>query len=211
MNHREQRRAAERKRQQAEIFAVALKAFAEAGYEGASMNAIAAESGYSVGHIYNVIGNKAALFNAVMLDGAGQFIAMITAAEKAHPGDPVGAIEETIDTVLEFFDQHREFFEVYLRHAAALRANVARVFSPALVQLKKKMDSRIKRLFQQAADKGLTADLPASDMAVAFSELVNGFIGTWAEAGYRGHVSRKSKVIKHLLWKGVGARVSASH
>jgi AcrR family transcriptional regulator len=205
MNSRDRRRAAERERQQAEILNVALGAFAESGYAGASMNDIAKESGYSVGHIYNVIGNKAAVFDAVMLRVGSLLADRIAVAEKAHPDDPVGAIDEIIETVLDFFDSHRDFFEIYLRHAAGIRANVERVFSPALAELKKKMDNRIKRLFRQAADKGLTAELSPADMTIAFGELINGFIAAWAAAGYHGRISPKSKVIKHLLWKGTSA------
>jgi AcrR family transcriptional regulator len=202
---RERRRAAERERQQGEILDVALGAFAESGYAGASMNDIANKSGYSVGHIYNVIGNKARVFDAVMLREGSLLADRIITVVAEHPDDPVGAINAIIDTVLDFFDNHRDFFEVYLRHAAGIRANVERVFSPALADLKTKTDNRIRRLFKQAADKGLTAEVAPSDMTIAFSELINGFIAAWATAGYQGRISRKSKVIKHMLWKGICA------
>ena len=61
------------------------------------------------------------------------------------------------------------------------------------------------RLFRQAADAGLTAELSPSDMRTALSELISGFLAAWAAAGYRGRVSRKAKVIKHLLWNGIRA------
>jgi AcrR family transcriptional regulator len=205
MNQRERRRAAERERQQTEILDVALGAFAESGYAGASMNDIASESGYSVGHIYNVVGNKAVLFDAVMLREGNLLVDRISTADAAHPDNPVGAIDGIIDTVLDFFDNHREFFEIYLRHAAGIRANVERVFSPAFAELKRKTDNRIKRLFRQVVDKGLSAELSPADMTIAFGELINGFIAAWAATGYRGRISRKSKVIKHLLWRGIRA------
>lgn len=205
MNRRERRRAAERERQQAEILDVALRAFARSGYAGTSMNDIAADSGFSVGHIYNVIGNKAAVFDAVMLRGGTLLADRITAADEAHAGDPARAIDEIIDTILDFFDGNRDFFEVYLRHAAGISANVERVFSPALAELKKKMDKRMERLFRQAAESGLTAGLSPYDMRIAYSELINGFIAAWAAAGYHGRIVRKSRVIKHLLWRGIRA------
>jgi AcrR family transcriptional regulator len=198
MTQREERRAAERDRQQAEILDVALGAFARAGYTGASMKDIAGASGYSVGHIYNLIGNKAALFDAVMLREGSLLHDTIIAAE-------AGAINEIIDTVFGFFDEHRDFFEIYLRHAAGMRANVERVFSPPLVELNRKLDDRIKRLFRQASREGLTGELSANDMATALGELTSGFIAAWATAGYQGRISRKSGVIKQLLWHGIGA------
>ena len=116
-----------------------------------------------------------------------------------------GAINEIIDTSLGFFDHHRDFFEIYLRHTAGMRANVERVFSPPLVELNRKMNNRVKRVFRQASEQGLTAGLSPSDMTTALSELTSGFIAAWATAGYPGRVSRKSKVIKHLLWNGIRA------
>ena len=205
MGSREHRRAEERERQRDGILDVALRAFAAAGYAGTSMNDIASGSGHSVGHVYNVIGNKAAVFNAVMLREGNRLAKRINTADAAHADDPTEAIDEIIDAILDFFDDHREFFEIYLRHAAGIRANVERVFSPALAQLKKKTDNRIMRLFQRAADQGLTAALSPADMTIAFGELINGFIAAWAFAGYQGRISRKSKIIKHLLWKGIGA------
>lgn len=205
MDQRERRRAAERERQQAEILDVALKAFAGSGYAGASMSAIASDSGYSVGHIYNIVGNKAALFDAVMLSEGNLLVDRVVAVDEAHPEDPAAAIDGIIDAVLAFFDDHREFFEIYLQSAVGVSANIERVFSPAFADLKKKTDNRIKRLFRRAADKRLTSDISPNDMAVAFSELINGFIARWATAGYPGRISRKSKVIKQLLWTGIGA------
>jgi len=205
MTRRELRRAAEQERQQSEVLDVALAAFAGSGYAGASMKAIAADSGYSVGHIYNLIGNKAALFDAVMLREGSLLYDRIAAAGKTHPDDPARAIDEIVDTSLDFFDHHRDFFEIYLRHAAGMRANVERVFSPPLVELNRKIDNRVKRLFREASEKGLTAELSPSDMTTALSELTSGFIAAWASAGYQGRISRKSRVIKHLLWNGIRA------
>jgi len=72
------RRAAEQERQRNEIFRVALDAFAARGYEGTSMNEIAEASGYSVGHIYNIIGNKETLFERVMMRESTELVRLVT-------------------------------------------------------------------------------------------------------------------------------------
>jgi len=205
MTQREQRRAADRERQAAEVLDVARSAFAGAGFSGASMKDIATESGYSVGHIYNLIGNKASLFDAVMLREGSRLADTIARAQAEHPDKPAAAIDAIIDSSLGFFDSHREFFEIYLRHAGGMRANVERVFSPQLVEIDRKIEKQMTRLFRQAAEAGLTAELSPSDMRTALSELISGFLAAWAAAGYRGRVSRKAKVIKHLLWNGIRA------
>ena len=201
---REQRKAAERDRQKNEILDIARREFAAKGYERVLMNEIAERSGYSVGHIYNVIGNKDALFGAVLMRDGTQLAALVEAEFEAHENKPVReCIDGLIDTVMEFFDSHREFFEIYLNETGGMRANIERRWAKSLCELKKQTDERVGELFARAVKEGAMADLDAADMAVAFSELINGFIASWAVGGYTGNVSEKSDVIKHILWNGI--------
>jgi AcrR family transcriptional regulator len=204
MEKRRQRKAAERDRQRNDILDVALDTFAARGYQGTSMNEVAEEAGYSVGHIYNVIGNKEALFEAVMVREGTQLVDRVERiARKRKEQTAAACIDELVDAILEFFDSHRAFFEIYLNEAGGMRANVERRFSKSLIDLKKRADNHVRRLFSTGRTEGLTTDVAPSDMTVAFGELINGFITTWATGGYRGRISRKARVIKHLLWKGI--------
>ena len=201
---REQRRAAEKDRQKNEILDVARREFAAKGYEGVLMNEIAERSGYSVGHIYNVIGKKDALFEAVLVRDGIQLVALVEAEFEAHEHKPIReCIDGVIDTVMEFFDSHREFFEIFMKETGGMRANIERRWAKPLCELKKQTDERVGELFARAAKEGVVADLDPADMAVTFSELINGFIASWAAGGYTGKVSEKSKVIKHILWNGI--------
>jgi TetR/AcrR family transcriptional regulator len=204
IDKREQRKAAERDRQKNEILDVARREFAARGYEGVLMNEIAERSGYSVGHIYNVIGNKEALFDAVLVRDGIQLVALVEAEFAAHGRKPVReCIDGVIDTVMKFFDSHREFFEIYLNETGGMRANIERRWAKQLCEMKRQTDARVRELFARAAREGVIADLDPADMAVAFSELINGFIASWAAGGYTGNVSEKSDVIKHILWNGI--------
>lgn len=204
MDKREQRKAAERDRQKNEILDVARREFAAKGYERVLMNEIAENSGYSVGHIYNVIGNKDSLFEAVLMREGFQLAVMVETEIEAHKEKPVReCIDRLIDVVLEFFDSHREFFEIYLNETGGMRANIERRWAKPLCELKKQTDERVGQLFARAAREGALSDLAPADMTVAFSELINGFIAAWAVGGYPGNVSEKSDVIKHILWNGI--------
>jgi AcrR family transcriptional regulator len=205
MDQRDRRRAAQREKQQKEILDAALVAFAESGYRGASMDRIARAAGYSVGHVYNVFGNKEALFDAVLTREGTDLATLVNATIAAHRDDVRACINDLVDRTLAFFDSHREFFTIYLSQAGGIRANVERVFPPRLGELKRDTDRRVRGLFARAVREGLTVPLPPRDMAVAMAELVNGFVAAWAADGYRGRISGKAKVIKHMLWKGIGA------
>jgi len=201
---KEQRKAADRDRQKSEILDIARRDFAAKGYEGASMNEIAEGSGFSVGHIYNVIGNKDALFDAVMMREGIELAGLVAASiESRENTSERGRVERLIDTVLEYFDSHREFFQIYLNETGGMRANIERRWARQLVELKKQTDIHVEEMFVRAAAEGLTADLAPTDMAIALSELINGFIAAWAAGGYAGKISDKSDVIKHILWHGI--------
>jgi AcrR family transcriptional regulator len=206
LNKREQRRAAERERQREEIFEVALAAFARRGYSGCSMNEVAAEAGYSVGHVYNVVGNKEALFEAVMLREGMAFEAVMDSVIARHAtGSAAESIDQLVDRSLEFFDNHRDYFQIYLNEVGGVRANVGLVFSGPLLELDERLMRKVKRQLSLAVREGRVAAIPTSDLLIAVTELVNGFVCAWAVGGYKGRIARKSRVIKQLLWKGIQA------
>jgi AcrR family transcriptional regulator len=203
---RNEKKAADRERQRDEILGVALRSFARSGYSGASMNEIAAEAGYSVGHVYNVIGNKEALFEAVMMREGVEFEEVIDDAIKRYDsGEAAEVINELVDVSLTFFDSHRDYFQIYLNESGGIRAKVARVFTGPMVELDRRLMGKVKKVLARAVREGSVAPLPPGELHIALTELVNGFVCAWAVDGYRGRISRKAGMIKQLIWKGIQA------
>lgn len=206
MTKRQERRAAERDRQKTEILDAAVDAFAARGYEGAAMSDIAETAGYSVGHIYNVVGKKEALFEAVMMrDGLAMLALLegvVTAGKELSARECVDAL---IDASLEFFDAHRALYQIYLNETGGIRGNVSMRFPKQVAEVELRLNALVRRTFARARRERATADLSVDDMVICMSELVNGFIAAWALGGYRGKIKRKAPIIKHLLWKGIQA------
>ena len=201
---RELRKAAERGRQINEILDVGLSAFAANGYDGASMNDIAEVSGYSVGHIYNVVGNKDALFEAVVSRELDELFDRIDGVYASHADKPATkCVEALIDEALQFFDHHRQFFQIYLNETDGVRISSTHFQNECLVKRHLAADRKLRALFKRATDEGTVADLSPDDMATAFDELLKGFVARWAHKGYRGKISKKANVIKHILWNGI--------
>jgi AcrR family transcriptional regulator len=201
---REQRRAAERDRQKNEILDVALKAFAEKGYDGASMNEIASVSGYSVGHIYNVVGNKDALFEEVVSRELDELFDRLDALYRSFSHKPaVECVNTIIDETLVFFDGHHLFFQIYLNETDGVRISSTHLHDQRLRKRHREMEKKLRALFGRAIEEGAVADLTTDDLATALDELVKGFIARWAHKGYPGKISKKANVIKHILWHGI--------
>ncbi len=204
MEKKEQRKAEQRERQKTEILDVALDVFAARGYDGASMNEMASESGYSVGHIYNVVGTKEALFDAVMIRESSKLTDGLGATIKScRDGASRECIDRLIDAILEFFDDHRTFFQIYINETGGKRMQIERRFCNRLVEMKKATDKLLEKLFSKAILENAAVDYDPGDLVIVFSELINGFIAAWAADGYSGNISDKSSVIKHILWNGI--------
>jgi len=201
---RKERKAQERDWQRRKILDAALAAFAANGYVGASMNEIAEVSGFSVGHIYNIIGKKDAVFEEVVSRELDELFDMIDGVFQQHAKSPASVcIDNTIDATLTFFDSHQLFFQVYLNETDGKRISSKRLPSERLSQRLESSERRLRVLFRRAIDEGSVADLSPDDLATAFDEIIKGFVGAWAAGGYRGKISRKTKVIKQVLWHGI--------
>lgn len=201
---RELRRAADRDRQRNEILDVGLEIFAAHGFDGTSMNEIAEVSGFSVGHIYNVIGNKDALFEAVVSRESDELFDRIDDVYESLAGKSASeCIDAVIDASLVFFDSHRSFFQIYLSETDGVRMRSAHLPSKRLGRRHQAADKRLRDLFTRAFEEGAVTDLSPDDLATAFDELLKGFIARWAHKGYPGKISRKAAVIKHILWHGI--------
>jgi AcrR family transcriptional regulator len=201
---REERKAQERDWQRTKILDAALGAFAANGYVGASMNEVAEVSGFSVGHIYNIIGKKDALFEEVVSRELDEMFDTIDDVFERNAEGPASVcIDNVIDTTLTFFDSHNLFFQVYLNETDGKRISSKRLPCARLGERLASSEKRLRRLFKRAIDEGAVADLSPNDLATFFDEIIKGFIGAWAADGYRGKISKKAKVIKQVLWHGI--------
>jgi AcrR family transcriptional regulator len=201
---RQERKAQERDWQRGKILDTALEVFAAKGYVGASMNEIAEVSGFSVGHIYNIIGKKDALFEVVVSRELEELFDTLDAVFERLTDQPASAcIDNLIDASLEFFDSHHFFFQVYLNETEGNRISSKRLPCAHLSRRLESSERRLRLLFERAIEEGSVADLSADDLATFFDEIIKGFIGAWAAGGYRGEISTKSEVIKQVLWHGI--------
>ncbi|SHN43080.1 transcriptional regulator, TetR family [Cryptosporangium aurantiacum] len=94
-----------------EILGVAAELFAEHGYEGTSLEKIAAGSGYSVGGIYNFFPSKDAVYAAVLDRHAAALVERLAACADA-PGsgmDKLLAMASTAVRTLHEFPDHARF------------------------------------------------------------------------------------------------------
>ncbi len=83
------------------IIAAAIELTARAGWTAVTMARLADAVGVSRQTVYNEIGSKPALAEAMVLDELGRFLAVVEAAFEPHPDDLAAAIHDAALGVLE--------------------------------------------------------------------------------------------------------------
>lgn len=203
---RTERLTAEHERQRGQILDAGLRVFASRSYREASVHDVAAEAGFSVGHIYNLIGNKATLYDAVIARELRELeTALRVVIDEPQAGPAIHRIDRLIDVVLEFFHRHRLFFQIHLNETGGLVTEDKPSLSEAGRKWRRRMKGRVLGLFEEAAASGDMVDLDPGDLMLAFEDHLHGFIARWAVRGYRGDVRTKAPVIRRILWTGMAA------
>lgn len=203
------RRAEVRKQERGEILDAALGIFAERGFEATSVHDVAAAARVSVGHIYNLVGNKRTLYEAV-LDREGKELekSVDTTLEAVASAAAPEQLDALIDTVLAFVHRHRRSFRIYLNETEGLSIRGKARFSRTSLRYKRSMDRKLRRLFAEGVRQGALVDLPPDDLLTAFRDVLNGFIARWVMSGFRGDVRKRAPVIRRILWHGIAAKAA---
>src|SRR4051795_9106879 len=105
-------RAEKQARTRAELIATAATVFAQRGYEGASVEEIAEEAGYSHGAVYSNFDGKADLFLAVLEEYMAERAQELAATQAGLPEDaPIEIRARALaDQWMERFAKDRESF-----------------------------------------------------------------------------------------------------
>lgn len=108
-----ERRAAREALYREHIFQVAERIFADAGYENARMQEVAAAAGVSLGTLYSSFEGKAGLYRAILITRGQQMFERVQAAIRQLAGEA-----ESIPKLLRLMEAHLRFF---MEHPPYLR------------------------------------------------------------------------------------------
>ncbi|KDN23703.1 TetR family transcriptional regulator [Amycolatopsis rifamycinica] len=88
------------------IIAAAIELTARSGWQAVTMARLAELAGVSRQTVYNEIGSKPALAEAMVAHELDRFLSVVAAAFDRHPDDLVEAIHDAVRAVLELADDH---------------------------------------------------------------------------------------------------------
>ena len=100
-------------RQRRAILRIAERHFAAFGFRGTSIRELAAQSRCSVGHLYNLYGDKLGIYQAVVEQRVLEMGELLR-ADLARDASVWDRLEILLARTARFFEEHSAFFRIYL-------------------------------------------------------------------------------------------------
>jgi AcrR family transcriptional regulator len=166
------RRDEQQRQVRAQLLDAAERVFARHGYQGASIDAIAAEAGYSHGAIYSNFNGKEDLFLVLVEERIDARLARVYQAADAalsHGATPLEAARRFVAMLQQ--EQHAYLLLVDFWNQAVREPKAAARFADRHTRLR----ALIGRIVEGVArDTGAELTLPRDQVATALIALVNG-------------------------------------
>ena len=181
-----------------ELLASAAKVFAERGYQGTDMQALADEAGVAKGTVYLYFASKEELFLAAVDQGVKEMKAHID-AEVEGVADPLEWIGQAIRAYLSFFKEHPEQVELWIQERAEFRDRKQPTYFVNREQRKAKWLAMLRQLVAE----GRLRDVPFERIDGVISDLVYGTMFTNHFSGRHRPLEEQAKDILDIVFHGI--------
>ena len=155
---------------EAEILQAARQVFARRGFADASMEDIAQAAGLAKGTLYLYYDSKRELYQAALRAGLVELCEALERAIEQAPSLPA-KLEAYVTTKVAYFDEHRDFFRIYL---AEFGNAACGVMDPSFRDLSLRQSGLLQAAIREGM-KGAGAKA-AEEAAYAVSDLTRGVI-----------------------------------
>lgn len=157
---------------EAEIQKAAREVFARRGFADASMEEIAQVAGLAKGTLYLYYESKRELYAAALRAGLVELCEALERAVAAAPSLS-GRLEAYVSTKIAHFDEHRDFFRIYLAEFGKAACGSTDV---DLRDLSRRQSRLLERAIREAVKSGEVRGVAPEAAAHAISDLTRGAI-----------------------------------
>ncbi len=158
----------------AALLQAASQAICERGMDGASIDLIAAEAGYTKGAFYANFSSKEDMFLAILDEKFDAEMARLQAA-MSGAGEPIAEARLAAEEFLRYVDHDPDWPRLYQEFATHAARNEP--FREALAERHRALRERVAALFERwTAAFGIQSAIPHADVAAMTFAMADGFL-----------------------------------
>ena len=187
-----------------DIFRAAELVFSRKGYHDASIEEIARAAEYGTGTVYLYFKDKEALYAELVeekIHGMVEHIQQGVSGEK----DPLAAVRRLVKARMEFFDQNREFFRIYMN----VRTEIGRPKGAKWDNIRRMRDEYvglITRVMKDGQRRGVIRKGDPRQFAVALTGIMRQLTRDWLRNDDDRPLTDSVDFIADLFLNGASAR-----
>jgi AcrR family transcriptional regulator len=183
------------------IIDAACHVFGENGFELATVDAIAEAAGVAKGTVYLYYPSKQAIYDAAFASGMAD-IEKLIGERLAQAGSARAAIAAFVTVRSEYFQQHPDFFRVYVAEIARQVATSPE--SRGACQLALDRQTRaLQKVMEKAVAAGEVRDVDPEAATLAVFDMSKGLISRRLLLGTRSGIQKDLTFLADLIWSGL--------
>lgn len=196
------RREREKQERRAAILAAAERVIIDRGFAAASIDGIARAAGLAAGTVYLYFPNKEALFQDLLSSKVSLLNTAV--AGETETARPFGeALKAVVLAMLRHFEEHRGFFEIFVRERLELSRGAAETGGVSTEI--EAGTAHIAQWLRKAQRAGVVGAGDPRMLAVALRGLVFQFTRDWLRSGAEGRLTKSAAFITGFFLKGAAA------
>ncbi len=175
------------------ILEAAEKVFSEYGFHKAKIYKIAEMARVSVGTIYRFFKSKEELYGEVLKKKLSELQRRVE--RKVKNKSPEGALKAYISTVVDFFEEERDFFTIFMREVGSLSIIEEESFN--FSQWYQNYVKKLSKVIERGVNRGVFKKLDPLAVILA----VSGAMKNLVYAQTKGIIEMPPEEIKELLYQ----------
>jgi AcrR family transcriptional regulator len=187
-----------------ELLAAARRVFGGAGFEAATMDAIADEAKVAKGTIYLYFPSKQAIYDATFQDGMDE-LQRLSAAQVAAAGNLKDAIRAFVHARVSFFQGNPDYYRIYITEKTRHLTGQLPRRNPCRSTLESQT-RELEEVFERAIASGEVRAVDPVAAATAVFDITRGMIGRRLLSGATTNEEDDIDFITDLIWSGLQPR-----
>jgi AcrR family transcriptional regulator len=180
----------------------ARRVFGRAGFENATMEAIAKDADVAKGTVYLYYPSKRAIYDAA-IEGCMAELEELTRARVEAAGSLREAIATLVATRLEFFQRQQDFFRMYIAEIGRSLTQPRAARSRYVARLDRQTQI-LQRAIARAVGRGEVRAVDPAATAQAVFDMTRGFVARHLLEQGRQDPARDVEFLTNLIWTGLG-------